>query len=161
VNTINFIESSPQWANTLIVINWDDSDGWYDHVHGPIVNQSITTADVGPAGSNGLNVNNGKQLCGNKNTNGIGGRCGYGPRLPFMVISPYAKSNYVDHGTTDQSSIIAFIEDNWGLPRIANSMDAIAGSITNMLDFSQKVNPGHRHQLFLDPSTGLVNGGHK
>jgi phospholipase C len=162
VNTVNFLESRPEWDSTLIVIAYDDSDGWYDHQMSPIVSQSNTVADVGPAGSVAHpNVNAGKQLCGSKNTDGIGGRCGYGPRLPFIVISPYAKTNFVDHTITDQSSIIAFIEDNWGLPRIPNSMDSIAGPITNMLDFSQKVNPGHRHQVFLDPSTGTATGGHK
>ena len=151
VNTVNFIESTPQWANTVIVIAYDDSDGWYDHQIGPIVSQSDTVADVGPAGS----INAGKQLCGTtKNTDGIGGRCGYGPRLPFIVISPFAKRNFVDHTITDQSSIIAFIEDNWGLPRIPNSMDSIAGPITNMLDFSHHENEGNGNSLFLDPSTG-------
>jgi len=37
------------------------------------------------------------------------GRCGYGPRLPLVVISPFAKENYVDHRITDQSSILRFI----------------------------------------------------
>jgi phospholipase C len=154
VNTVNFIESRPEWANTLIVIAYDDSDGWYDHQMSPIVSQSNTTADVGPAGPVGHpNINAGKQLCGSKNTDGIGGRCGYGPRLPFIVISPFAKKNFVDHTITDQSSILAFVEDNWALPRISNSMDAIAGPITNMLDFSHHDEGGAR-TLFLDPSTG-------
>jgi phospholipase C len=43
------------------------------------------------------------------------GRCGYGPRLPLLVISPFARKNHVDRGLTDQSSILRFIEDNWGL----------------------------------------------
>ena len=157
VNTVNFLQQQPSWDSTLIIVAYDDSDGWYDHQMSPAVSQSDTVADVGPAGS----VNEGKQLCGTKNSNGIGGRCGYGPRLPFIVISPYAKTNYVDHTITDQSSIIAFIEDNWGLPHITNSMDSIAGPITNMLDFTQKVNPGHRHQLFLSPMNGTIAGGHK
>ena len=41
------------------------------------------------------------------------GRCGYGPRLPLLVISPWSKPNFVDHAVTDQSSIIRFVEDNW------------------------------------------------
>jgi len=151
VDTINFIEAQQQWSNTMIVIAYDDSDGWYDHAHGPVVSQSHTSADIGPALPN---VNGGMALCGNKNTDGIGGRCGYGPRLPLMVISPFAKENYVDHSITDQSSILALIEDNWGLPRIANSFDAIAGSLTNMLDFSKK--QANKRELFLDPSTGQV-----
>jgi phospholipase C len=116
------------------------------------VSQSDTVADAGPTGS----VNAGKQLCGTKNSNDIGGCCGYGPRLPLLVIAPYAKKNYVDHTVTDQSSIIAFIEDNWGVPRLPNSMDSIAGSITNMLDLSKRVGRHHSNQLFLDPSTGTV-----
>ena len=40
-------------------------------------------------------------------------RCGYGPRLPLLVISPYTKANYVSNNLTDQSSVINFIEDNW------------------------------------------------
>jgi phospholipase C len=149
VNTINFIEAQPEWSSTLIIIAYDDSDGWYDHQMSPMVSQSKTTADVGPVSST---KNAGKQLCGTTNTAGIGGRCGYGPRLPLIVISPFAKKNYVDHSITDQSSILAFIEDNWSLPRISHSMDAIAGPITNMLDFSHESDES-RH-LFLDPSTG-------
>ena len=83
---------------------------------GPIVSQSATSQDALTNGSCGVAA---------KALGGIQGRCGYGPRLPFMVISPYAKANYVDHTITDQSSIIAFIEDNWGLPHITNSMNAM------------------------------------
>ena len=42
VNTINFLESLPEWNETAVIIAWDDSDGWYDHVFGPIVNQSTS-----------------------------------------------------------------------------------------------------------------------
>jgi len=79
-------------------------------------------------------------------------RAGYGPRLPLMVISPYAKHNYVSHTLTDQSSILKFIEDNWSLGRIGDSSyDAVAGSINNMFDFKH----GSRDiKLFLNPVTG-------
>jgi phospholipase C len=60
-------------------------------------------------------------------------RCGYGPRLPMLVISPYSKTNFVYHGIADQTSILRFVEDNWGLGRIGNqSFDAKASSINNM-----------------------------
>jgi hypothetical protein len=71
-----------------------------------------------------------------------------------MVISPFAKVNYVDHTVTDQSSILQFIEDNWNLGRIGdNSADAYAGSLLNMFKFQ---NPPAR-AVILDPSTGLVS----
>jgi len=86
------------------------------------------------------------------NTNALG-RCGHGPRLPLLVISPWAKRNFVDNTVTDQSSIIRFVEDNWlGGTRIGNgSFDGIASSISPMFNFE---GGGHSRRLFLDPSTG-------
>ena len=148
MNTINAIMQSPEWKETAIIIAYDDSDGWYDHVMGPIVNQSNVPGD--------------DQLLGNGNcgtprpiddSGAIqNGRCGYGPRLPLMVISAWAKSNYIDHRVTDQSSILRFIEDNWDLGRIGNgSTDAIAGRLNGMFDFDDAP---RNHKLILDPTTG-------
>ena len=46
VNVINFLQKQKDWANTAVVIAYDDSDGWYDHQMGPIVNQSATAMDA-------------------------------------------------------------------------------------------------------------------
>jgi phospholipase C len=128
VNTINTLQKNPDWKSTAVVIAWDDSDGWYDHQMGPIVSQSNTAEDaLAGAGS-----------CGTAKAGAYSGRCGYGPRLPLLVISPFAKRNYVDHSVTDQSSILRFIEDNWNLGRIGNqSFDAIAGSLPRTGEFSE------------------------
>jgi phospholipase C len=68
-----------------------------------------------------------------------------------MVISPWAKQNYVDHSITDQTSILRFIEDNWGLGRIGDqSADAQAGAINTMFNFSHPVSAPY----ILNPSTG-------
>jgi phospholipase C len=143
VNTINALEGSPFWDTTAIIITYDDSDGWYDHAMPPIVNGSAADVDA----------LNGAGLCGTANPNAPQGRCGYGQRLPLLIISPYAKVNFVDHSVTDQTSILKFIEDNWSLGRIGgSSFDAIAGSLANMLDFNENKEAG---QLFLDPATGL------
>src|SRR5439155_2543784 len=127
--TINTLQKNPEWRSTAVIINWDDSDGWYDHQMGPIVSQSNTTADAltGPSS------------CGTPKAGAYEGRCGYGPRLPLLVISPFAKRNFVDHSVTDQTSILRFIEDNWKLVQIGDqSFDAIAGSLQNMFDFDSK-----------------------
>jgi phospholipase C len=144
VNTINAIMQSNYWRSTAIIIAYDDSDGWYDHVMGPIVHQSQTAS-----GDDNLT---GLGSCGIGSTSVYQGRCGYGPRLPLLVISPYAKRNYVDHTVTDQSSILKFVEDNWDLGRIGNdSSDAIAGSLNPLFDFDEgRTN----HTLILDPATG-------
>jgi phospholipase C len=85
------------------------------------------------------------------------GRCGYGPRLPLLVISPLAKRNFVDHTVTDQSSILRFIEDNWlDNARIGDgSFDVLAGPIDNMLDLDHGNRCEASDFLFLDEQTGV------
>ena len=152
VQVINFLQQTKEWKNTAVIIAYDDSDGWYDHQMSPIVNQSQTTMDALTApGQCGSSANT--ALAG-VSVEHAQGRCGYGPRLPFLVISPYARQNFVDHTTTDQSSITRFIEDNWlGSQRIAGSFDALAGTLNGMFDFKNASNSG---DFLLDPSTGLV-----
>jgi len=120
-----------------VIITWDDSDGWYDHVMPPIVNHSNTPLDF---------------LCGDT-TDGPGARCGYGPRLPLLVLSPYAKENYVSHTLADQTSIPRFIEDHWlGGERISEtSFDRFSGPLLDLFDFSRPVS----RTAILDPTTGL------
>jgi phospholipase C len=72
--------------------------------------------------------------------------------LPLLVISPFARRNFVDHSITDQSSILRFIEDNWNLGRIGDqSFDARAGSLDAMFDFDDRERSA---RLILDPTTG-------
>jgi len=152
VKVVNFLQQERNWDNTAVVVMYDDSDGWYDHQMSPIVNQSTGPAD-GLTGPNACGTaTNSLPGIDSGNAHALG-RCGYGPRLPLLVISPWAKENFVDHTVTDQSSIIHFIEDNWlGGQRIGQgSFDGIASSISQMFDFTHKQDDG---RLFLDPSTG-------
>jgi phospholipase C len=150
VDTINRLQKLPSWSSTAVVINYDDSDGWYDHQMGPILDQSQTPLDAltgpGTCGSSIAKVFDSQPA-----------RCGFGPRLPMMVISPWAKSNFVDSSLSSQTSIVSFIENNWlGGQRIpGGSADTWAGSIANMFDFAHP-NGG---RLFLDPNTGEPNSG--
>jgi phospholipase C len=157
VNTINFIEKSKFWDSTAIVVTYDDSDGWYDHQASPIVNSSTGVADF----------LNGTGVCGNQEhvlpgidayNEHAAARCGHGPRLPLLIISPWAKTNFVDHTLTDQTSIIRFVEDNWlKEERIGQgSFDELAGSIENMFDFEHAERAQKCERLILDPQTGLV-----
>ena len=153
VDTINFLERRPEWRNTAVVILYDDSDGWYDHQMGPTLNQSQSSQDALTApGMCGAAT---PALTGYLGTSHPAGRCGYGPRLPFLVISPFAKHNFVDHTVTDQTSVIRFVEDNWlGGQRIPGSFDAVANSITQMLEFKRHGEEGRSDRLFLNDVTG-------
>ncbi len=150
VDFINRLEALPEWSSTAVIIAWDDSGGWYDHVMAPIINQSQTSRDAltGPG------------LCGSNPAQVLGGyqaRCGYGTRLPMILVSPWSKQNFVAHNVTDQTSIIRFIEDNWQTGRIGDSsFDALAGDISPMFDFTKRqLNP----PLFLNTTTGEPSSG--
>jgi phospholipase C len=151
VRVINFLQQQPEWSTTAVILAYDDSDGWYDHQMGPIVNQSKTRADAltgrGECG-------NGDAALPGPQTEHAQGRCGYGPRLPLLIVSPYAKRNYVDHTLTDQTSILRFIEDNWlqGKRVGEGSFDEIAGPLDGMFDFTQPL----PSKYILDESTGQV-----
>jgi phospholipase C len=155
VRTLNFLQSRPEWKNTAVVIAWDDSDGWYDHQMPPIVNPSSSSADA----------LTGLDSCGDGNAALPGiveraahaqGRCGYGPRLPLLVISPWARRNFVDHSLTDQTSILRFIEDNWlhGQRVGQGSFDALAGPLDGMFDFDAGAANRSSRKLILSETTG-------
>ena len=154
VNEINALQHTPDWSSTAVVVSYDDSDGFYDHVYSGVHNPSNTSTVATSPGPQDFLTGTG--LCGNTSAAtplaGQSGRCGYGPRLPLLVISPWAKHNAVDHTLTDQSSILKFIEDNWKLPRISGSYDTIAGTLNHMFDFNDQRRKNN--QLFLDPTTG-------
>jgi phospholipase C len=152
VQVINALEQSPEWKDTAVVVNWDDSDGWYDHVTGPIISPSATPVDflAGPGN------------CGTPAVTAFPARCGNGPRIPLLVISPWARENFVDHTSIDQTSILSFIEENWSLgfidgpnapPAGQASFDRISGPLDAMFDFDDHADHDGR-VLILDPATG-------
>jgi phospholipase C len=146
VKTINAIEKSKFWPHTAIMITYDDSDGWYDHQMPPIVNSSADPA---------TDALNGTGVCGQGTPmGGIQDRCGYGQRLPFLLISPYARTNYVSNSTADQTSIMAFAENNWlaGARVNANSFDNLSGSLLDMFNFASP----NDTPVLLNPNTGEV-----
>ena len=166
VRVINALQKSPEWSETAVIILYDDSDGWYDHQMPPIVNPSFSPAVDTLNGPGVCNTSNGFQqdepvsttpLNGNAGKP-VWGRCGYGTRMPLLVVSPFAKRNHVDHTLTDQTSVLRFIEDNWlSGKRIQHggSFDAIAGPLNNMFDFDDRDERGPR-KVVLDETTGAV-----
>jgi phospholipase C len=87
---VNSIGNSPYWANTAIIITWDDWGGWYDHVAPKVVNDGVSW----------------------------GSGYVYGFRVPLIVVSPYAKLAYISHSTHDFGSILRFIENTFDLPSL-------------------------------------------
>jgi phospholipase C len=104
---VNAIAASKYWKDSVIILTWDDSGGFYDHYpptkYGPTCPDDLT----GPF---------------------AGTPCGDGVRLPLLVISPYAKQGAVVHAPSNGGSIAKFIEDVFGLPKLAGLPDELAGT---------------------------------
>jgi phospholipase C len=142
---INTIQKSKDWASTAIIVTYDDSDGWYDHVAPKILNGSADPAnDVAVCTTAAAKT-------ATKPAGGYADRCGPSQRLPFLVISPYAKRNSVSHTKLEQSSVLSFIESNWKTKDIGDhSFDARANNITSLFDFH---NPPRRQVLLRSDGT--------
>ena len=159
-----------------MIVNYDDSDGWYDHAYSGVTNPSLSVADnlthttlSKISATNPASGQCGSESATSKPLANEQGRCGLGPRLPMIVISPWAKTNYVDHNLSDQSSIINFIEYNWHLPAIPGSFDQalaqqdraehIPFDLAGMFDFRQDSDFEHfgLPAVQLDPVTGQVD----
>lgn len=156
---------SPDWNSTAVFVNYDDSDGWYDHAYSGVTNASTSAADnLTPSSQSG--PTSGK--CASSSLSGEQGRCGFGPRLLMMLVSPYAKANAVDHNLSDQASIINFVEYNWGLHGLPGSADQIlagrshaAGSpfdLAGLFSFSGRRDSAGNAPFLLDRSTGQPTG---
>jgi len=161
VDVINFLQQQPEWKDTAVIVTYDDSDGWYDHAYATPTSASYNaTADqVNGPGLCGTGVAAQPQpdgLAGKP----VNGRCGPGTRIPFLVISPFAKQNFVSHTRISQASVVRFVEDNWlhGERLGGGSFDASAGSIMDMFDFDHghEDNGDNNDRLFLDPESGIV-----
>ena len=163
---LNFLQQQPDWKNTAVIITYDDSDGWYDHQSPNILRSSFdstTLQSINPAPGSitGADQFTASGICTSPNAGPamgvnatpVNGRCGPGSRIPFILISPFAKVNYIDHGAISQASVIKFIEDNWlsGTRLGGGSDDATAGSIMALFDFTSSP---HLTPVYLDPTMG-------
>ncbi len=163
---INSLEAGPDWPSTAVVVAYDDSDGWYDHVYSGVTNPSASVADnltntVLPKG-NGTSGQCGTETPSFQPLAGEQGRCGFGPRQPFLVISPCAASDTVDHNISDLASVPNFIEYNWHLSGIPGSFDQalaatdksehVAFDLAGLFDLKCKTDA-----VPLDPATGQVD----
>ena len=143
VETLNRLQRLPEWEDTAVVLAWDDSDGQYDHQFPPNVHHSRNVANDTLYGI-GTDTAPNALMCMAAPGDPpppvetvFEMRCGYGERIPLLVVSPFARDNYVDHTVVDQASVLRFIEDNWGLPQLGHdSFDADAGSLLGLFDFA-------------------------
>jgi phospholipase C len=137
------VQQSPDWSSTAVLLTYDDSDGWYDHKQ-VVSQQSDGAADQAICNTPPPAVGEYKD------------RCGPGPRLPLLVVSPWTRANAIDHTQIEQASITRFIEENWNLGTVGDqSFDTRAGQLNPLFDFA---GAGATPKVWLDPDTGTVLG---
>lgn len=105
---VNAIGNSKYWANTAIIITWDDWGGWYDHVPPKVINDGVSW----------------------------GSGYVYGFRVPLIVVSPYAKAAYISHTTHDFGSILKLVETTFSLPSLGYA-DVAADDLSDCFNLTQ------------------------
>jgi phospholipase C len=126
-SVVNAIGSSAYWANTAIIIAWDDWGGWYDHVPPMKV------------------INDGSSW---------GSGYVYGFRVPLIVVSPYAKAAYISHVPHDFGSILKFVENTFALPSLGYADTAAGDDLSDCFDFTQS--PLTYTQVAAAPSAAAI-----
>jgi phospholipase C len=125
-SVIDALFQSPNWASSALFLTYDEHGGFYDHVPPP---PACVPDDIPPmleAGDPAAEYDR------------------YGFRVPFVLVSPYARPGFVSHAIYDHTSILRFIETRFGLPALTNR-DANADPMLGLFDFS--------HPAFLNPPT--------
>jgi phospholipase C len=117
---IDAIAQSPYWKDSVILIAYDESDGLYDHAR-----PRVRSHDAA-----GLPLDQ-------------------GPRIPFLVISPYGVSHAISHERTEHSSIIRFVDELFNLIPLADLPDE---------ERARAIGRETQHQDDLGPADDKVEG---
>ena len=120
---INAIAADPKlWAQSAIIITYDESDGFYDHVPPRFLSY----------GPDGLPLSR-------------------GIRVPLLVISPYARSHVVSHAEGDHNAIIETINQIFGLPALSSLPDEAQALTAGNTPRFNRFAPTGFEQTFLGP----------
>jgi len=126
---LDALASNPKvWAKTAFILNYDENDGFFDHMPPPI---PATAPELG--------------ACTVDTTGEVyhGVPLGFGPRVPAIVVSPWTVGGFVNSQLFDHTSVIRFLETRFGVaePNISAWRRAVAGDLTSVFDFSQGAAP--------------------
>ena len=115
-SVVNAVINGPAWDRTALLLTYDEHGGYYDHVRPPA---AIPPDGIGPDLVPG--------------ENGFDGFARYGFRVPFALVSPWARKDFVSHDVYDHTSILKLVETKWNLPALTYR-DANAAPMLDLLD---------------------------
>lgn len=111
------------WAKTVLIINYDENDGFFDHMPAPLpaVQRAMGLSSVDTRGESYK-----------------GEAVGLGVRVPLLAVSPWSRGGWVNSQVFDHTSVIRFIERRFGVmePNITPWRRAVTGDLTSMFDFA-------------------------
>jgi phospholipase C len=122
---MNALMESSYWSDSALLYTYDESGGMYDHVS--------PQPEPSPDGIPPLDLPE-DSVC----YSATGPTCNFtwtGYRIPFIVVSPFAKKNYVSHTVADSTAILKFVETRFNLPAL-NHRDAAQIDLTEFFDFN-------------------------
>ncbi|WP_329121822.1 phosphocholine-specific phospholipase C [Streptomyces sp. NBC_01465] len=145
---IESLTANPEvWGRTVLIVNYDENDGLFDHVVPPVPPISSAPGSAGMVSDDllaslpdeMLDMTSRPGWKSPAGTTGPGGPqpVGLGPRVPAMVISPWSRGGWVCSETFDHSSVVRFLEARFGVrePNISAWRRSVCGDLTSALDF--------------------------
>lgn len=155
---LDALTSNPEvWSKTVLLINFDENDGFFDHMPPPAVPSylaySANPAQAQLAGASTVDTTGEyHNVLNGADPRTINRPYGLGPRVPMYVVSPWTKGGWVNSQVADHSSVLRFIEARFGVPEplISPWRRAVSGNLLSCFDF---VNPEDNGFMQLLPAT--------
>ncbi|MGC4060639.1 MAG: phospholipase C, phosphocholine-specific [Aquabacterium sp.] len=131
-NVLSALTANPEvWASTVLIICYDENDGFFDHMVPPTPPASSAQGKSTVSTVNEL-------YPGTTSASYPAGPYGLGARVPMLIVSPWSKGGWVNSQVFDHTSVIRFIEQRFGVsePNISPWRRSVCGDLTSALDFS-------------------------
>ncbi|MBI1360194.1 MAG: phospholipase C, phosphocholine-specific [Alphaproteobacteria bacterium] len=139
---IDALTADPKvWAKTVLLVTFDENDGFFDHVPPPAPPGRDETGEL--LGASTVDTAGEYHLVRSPADPGaerdalMGRPYGLGPRVPMYVISPWSRGGWVNSQVFDHTSVIRFLEARFGVeePNITPWRRAVCGDLTSAFDF--------------------------
>ncbi|WP_413061506.1 phosphocholine-specific phospholipase C [Sphingomonas carotinifaciens] len=130
------------WARTVLLVNFDENDGFFDHVPPPAPPSRAPDGTL--AGGSSVDLSGAYHLVPSAGDREVdlpayrGRAYGLGPRVPMYVVSPWSRGGWVNSQVFDHTSVIQFLEKRFGFhaPDISTWRRAVCGDLTSAFDFT-------------------------
>ena len=134
------------WASTVLLVNFDENDGFFDHVPPPAA-PSVLSWNADPArtvyaGASTVDTTGEYHEIDSPNSETLHWPYGLGPRVPMYVVSPFSKGGWVNSQVFDHTSVLRFLEQRFGVmePNISPWRRAVCGDLSSAFNFANPNN---------------------